>query len=403
MLTGLVILFSLAWCYFFYRWRDVFSPWSLTLLVWVAIIFMYLTIDHGLYKATDQFSYAVLLWVSLFTLSSYVTCRLVPSNIGGEWKANPKVLNFFTALSVIIAPYMLYKAVGFALQNGSADNLMYTLRDQVTDEDSGFSLGPIAYYIHVVYVMLFVIADEKGKTKRAYFIFAMLMCFVFFFVQMSKIILFVCLLSTLYLFYANGKIRLRTIVLTMSAFAFLGILFTQLRTSDDGDTEKTFTLMDLFSIYIVSPIVAFSYEVPNISEYWGYETFRPLYNIFHAMGFTQVTPFNALAKDFVFVPFPTNVYTMMCPMFHDFGYWGIGGFAAVEGVIMGYVYKKANTGNTILRCLYAYFVAIIVLQFFDEQFFSGISNIIQILLLIILFHIKIVWKTDKPYFFRRIK
>lgn len=403
MLTSLVILFSLAWCYLFYRWRDVFSPWSLTLLVWVAIILMYQTVDHGLYDTTNQFSYALLLWVSLFTGSSYIAFRLVPSNVEEEWKVNPGTRKFFIVLSVVIAPYMLYKAIGFALQNGSADNLMYTMREQMIDEDSGFSLGPLAYYIFAIYVMLFVAANERGKTNKAYFFFAMGMGLVFFFVQMSKIILFVCLLSTLYLFYANGKVRLRTIALSMAIFAFLGILFTQLRSAGDGDTDNTFTLMELFSIYVVSPIVAFSYETPNIYDYWGYETFRPLYNILHAMGLTQIAPFNSVVKDFVFVPFPTNVYTMMSPMFHDFGYWGVGIFAMIEGVLMGYVYKKACTGQTILRCLYAYFVAILVLQFFDEQFFIGVSNIIQILILIVLFHVRIVWKSDKSYFFRKVR
>ena len=51
MIIALVVTFVLAWAFLFYLYRDVFSPWSVTLGVWSVILFMYLTLNHELYHA----------------------------------------------------------------------------------------------------------------------------------------------------------------------------------------------------------------------------------------------------------------------------------------------------------------------------------------------------------------
>lgn len=397
MLVSVLVLFLIIWVLLYYQVRDVFAPWSITALIWIGVIGGYLAIDHGLYKVTDQFSIGILLWVPIYCASSYVMFRLTPSNQKSEWAVNGSIVRGLTILALLLTPYTVYKAVSFAVASGSG-NLMYTMREQIIDKDSGFSLGPLAYFVHVIYTLLFVSADVKSKVNKLFFVFCMMLNLCFFFVVMSKLILFIGFLSTLYLFYIHKKVRIRTIVLLCVLFAALGILFTQIRTTSDGDSEATFTLMELLSMYILSPIVAFGYDVGNTSAYFGEETLRPLYHILHAFGLTHVEA-GVVDRPYVYVPIPTNVYTMMDPFFNDFGFAGIAFFALVEGAVVGWIYKKAFTGQTIARGVYAYLVAVIALQFFDEQFFLGISNIIQMTLLIAICHIKFVWKPQSRKLF----
>ncbi|MBQ3771487.1 MAG: hypothetical protein II834_06100, partial [Bacteroidaceae bacterium] len=63
MIIALVVTFVLAWAFLFYLYRDVFSPWSVTLGVWSVILFMYLTLNHELYAVSDQFVICLILWV----------------------------------------------------------------------------------------------------------------------------------------------------------------------------------------------------------------------------------------------------------------------------------------------------------------------------------------------------
>lgn len=396
MLETIILIFVCLWALLYYKVRDIFAPWSMTLLIWVVIISGYLYIDHGLYKVTDQFGYAIFLWCMFFCFASFLTYKLTPSYEGPEWSVNVSMVKLFAIAAVFITPIALYKAISFAMESGEL-NIMYAMRVQVVDDDSGFSLGPLAYFEYVVYVLLFISADAKEKLNKKFFFFCMLINFIFFLVIMSKLILFIGFLSTLYLFYVHNRIKLRTIVILCIGFAAFGLLFTQFRSATDGETDSTFTLMELLGMYIFSPIVAFCYENPDVSQFWGYETFRPVYHILEVLGYNNHGEFEVL-RPYVYLPIPTNVYTVMAPFFNDFGYEGVAFFGAFEGAVFAWVYKKASTGHTIARNLYAYFVVVIALQFFDEHFFSGFSKIVQMTILILLCHTKFTWKPKEAYF-----
>lgn len=397
MLESVLVLFVILWVVLYCSVRDIFAPWSITLMVWIAVIAGYLFIDHGLYAATDQFTWGILLWCLSFCVVGYITCRLTPSYKGAEWKVNIPLVKALTAIAVLLIPFALYKAVSFALMSGT-DSLMYTMRTQLIEKDSGFSLGPIPYFVFAVYTILFISADARHKLNGWFFALCMVINFLFFFVMMSKLILFIGIFSTLYLFYVHGRVRLRTIALIGIVFGLVGLLFTQVRATADADTDNTYTMMEFFGIYLISPIVAFCAENANSSPVWGYETFRPIYHILESMGLTNVPVFDG-DRFFISVPVPTNVYTMMAPLFNDFGYAGIAVCGAIEAAFVSWIYKKAVTGHTLARNMYAYLVAVLALQFFDDQFFSGISNMMQMAFFIFICHVKFTWKPQSTSLF----
>lgn len=395
MLETILVIFIISWIVLFYQVRDIFAPWSITLMVWIVVLIAYLYLDHGLCKTSDDFTPGVMLWCSSFCGLGYIVYRLTPANTEPEWTANRKVVNLFTIVAVMLTPLALYKAATFALEAGT-DNLMFAMREQIVEKDSGFSLGPIAYLIHVIYAILLVSADAEKYWNKWFFILCMVINLLFCFVIMSKLVIFIGVISTLYLNYVHKRIKLRTIGMVVGVFIFIGLLFTQIRAASDGDADSTYTLLELLAMYLLSPIPAFGMETACSSPVWGYETFRPFYNFLAGIGMYNGPVFD-LDRVFVKVPIPTNVYTTMSPFYNDFGLPGIAVMGAIEGMIVAFIYKKASTGHTVARNLYAYLTAGLALQYYDDEFFLCASSIMQMVILIYICHLKPVWKPDEKF------
>ena len=353
---------------------------------------MYELFEHGLYQVTSQFLNAVMLWGLTFSLSSYLSFRLTPDYKGETWALNEKVVTIYRIIAYVAAPLVLVKSVAYALSHGGGADLMYTLREQTIDEDSGFSLGPLAYVLHIVYVLLFVTVD-KDKINKRDFILTFVVSMAFFFGSMSKTTLFVIFVSILYILYARKKITLRPILIFAVAFIVLGLIFTWMRGSTE-ENEMVFTFGDLLAMYTVSPIVAFSYETAESARFFGEYTFRFFNSLMYSLGFSDHQALGPI-QEFTRVPIPTNVYTVMAPYFRDFGYKGIFYFSLFEGLLIGWLYNKSESGHNVCRLIYTYIVVLLVLQFFDENIFIGLSNFIQIIILIWLCHVKFEFSSEK--------
>lgn len=396
MLQAVLILFIVMWVVLYYQVRDVFSPWSITLLLWSAVIAGYLYTDHGLYAVTDQFSKAIVCWCVPFCIVCYLTYRLVPSSESPEWGVNYPMFKGLSLLALLVTPYALYRAVQFASQ--SSNDLMFAIREQAVDSDTGFSLGPVAYIVNLIFALLITSADEREHFNKWILAFCMFLNILFFFLTLSKTFLLTGILSTLYLMYVHQRIKLRTIVIWGLVLGIGGLLFTQVRASADSDSGMAYTFQEILVMYTLSPIVAFCLENPCSSPIWGYETFRPVYHILEGLGLSHVPTFDGKLM-FVSVPIPTNVYTMMEPFFNDFGYEGLAAFAAIEAVFVGWVYKKGSTGHTIARGVYAYMVALLAMQYFNDNIILGASNILQFYLCLLLLHYRFVWKPQSNALF----
>lgn len=78
---------------------DFFSPWMLTISIWVLILGLYYLLDTGLYPITRQFYYSFLLWLPIFCLSALSAYVLTSDSSHGITTGgiafNKAVFNFF--------------------------------------------------------------------------------------------------------------------------------------------------------------------------------------------------------------------------------------------------------------------------------------------------------------------
>lgn len=387
----LIGLFAVMFAVFYIAERQIFAPWSVTLGVWVIVLCLYLAVHEELYAISGNFVRCLTLWVTLFSCSSFAVYKLTPNYKKEEWQPCERNIDILTLITLIVVPFAVYKAVQHAALLGSPAGILATLREQaVTPEEN--QLGFAKYFVYVIAVLLMIEINRVQLRKKRLLIVCGL-CVLFFVATMAKLTLSTYLFSALYLLYANKRITLKPIFFTAVAIiALIPILYFARGSEEESDAELVGSLLMTYS---VASLVAFDYIVPGSSAAWGAATFRPVYNVMQGLGFNVHA--EAALQDFIYVPMITNVYTVMFPFYKDFGTTGVAVFAILIGAFVGFIYKQGQTGNTLLKYLYAYIFTLLIMQFFDELIMQGISAILQITILLLLCHLKIkfTWPTKK--------
>lgn len=380
----IIILGILLATFLTFRIGDIFSPWFITAGVWLAIVVMFQISTTDLYPLQSRFYTCVLIWVPMMSLTGILTYYAFPgvdcstAAIREEMDYSKFFFLAFYILSIVCTPLYVYKIYKVVSMFGT-ENLLFNLRilANAGEEDT---LGKLLKYINAVNQALFIICVWKyPKISKATLItvtVANLMCAV---AIMEKGALFFLMFTALFILYQKEKIKLRSILLWggLAVFLFYGINI--LRSSTEAKQTEESTFLDFFAMYILSPPVAFEQVQEKLTPQFGSRSFAFFYAFASKMGWGNFIVEPKL-QEFVQVPIPTNVYTTFQPFFEDFGYKGVAFFSSVYGVFTGWLYRQCRNGGTISRCLYAYVVEILVLQFFQENLILSLSLLFQYLI-----------------------
>jgi oligosaccharide repeat unit polymerase len=196
--------------------------------------------------------------------------------------------------------------------------------------------------------------------------------------------LVVALLTGWYLYFKGEIDRKKVIILALLFcvfFATMGLVLGKL-SNEVGDymfsfinkaiPQNWFTIA-LFNIlsYMTSGLVAFSdYASTNAPVFDVYNTGRNFYKIFAPL-MSRPPEFGILPN--AFVPFPTNVYTILFPSYSDFGLLGIVVTFLGYGVIGGVLYTAFLVYRTkYYAALLAIFYTVISLSVFHDYAFSSL-------------------------------
>ena len=120
--------------------------------------------------------------------------------------------------------------------------------------------------------------------------------------------------------------------------------------------------------YVVAPLPALDYVLLHSSEYSHAipHTFEFLSKILAWAGFQTRVP-NGL-DSYVFVPLPTNVYTVYKFFFTDFGFFSMFAAIAIIGFSQTLVYRRAAAGGRVSLVLCALLVYPAILSIFDDAY-----------------------------------
>jgi len=130
--------------------------------------------------------------------------------------------------------------------------------------------------------------------------------------------------------------------------------------------------------YSIAAVSSFDYLVnSNLSQTWGSMTFRTPLAVLKAIGIPVEVP--DLIQPSPLTRIPSNVYTVFSPYYRDFGVVGVGFFLLLLGTLHGWVFRQLKTGMPIFIVANALLFYALLMQFFQDQYFSLMSQWIQIL------------------------
>ena len=143
---------------------------------------------------------------------------------------------------------------------------------------------------------------------------------------------------------------------------------TNLRVYGSNEKQNPF---ELLGVYIYSPIIAFG-ELSQNSENFGENTFRFFYTLTYKMGMNDIEPVKVL-QEYVYIPIPTNVYTIMQPFYRDFSVFGIFYGAIFYGLFYSVIYYKAIQRQGVYIVFYSFIALNLMFGFFAETLLTNLS------------------------------
>lgn len=389
--------------------KSLLSPEFISPFSWLVILFFYEFLNHGLYNLSDRVLLIVLLWnVSLF--SGVFFAKLIifsnkkylkeKANIINHKTLSYQVYNWYYKIAVIgFFPtlYIIYKQT-----QSIGGDFFYSLRMANTGiVETDISLGVFAYTYVFAYIAFFAsfIFMKDGSSKKR-FIILLIINLVLAFVTVSKSAFLFLIIPTLVIYLIKNKRFLPNLKVINYVFLTLVLMISIQTIRESGSSNKAEGSVVLYT-YLLGGLPALDKIVNSemTSAQFGQHTLALIINIERKLGFIETISksyTNDITYDsYLYIPYPTNVYTAIGPIWLDFKYYGVMFFSFFIGLLMSYFYHKAIKEDWSL-IVYGYLFCVLILQFFGEYIFTNMSLLLQIILLSYFLYFfsnkRIVWR-----------
>jgi len=147
-------------------------------------------------------------------------------------------------------------------------------------------------------------------------------------------------------------------------------------------SEDNATVSSVLGVYIYSPLLALSKlsELDSSGDS-GIYTFRFIFAILYKLGLSSTEPVKTI-MEYVNVPVPTNVFTVMQPFFQDYSLYGVAFGAMFYEVIYASVYICARQDSPVAMLIYAVLAVGLFTSFFAETLITNFSGNMKLIICI---------------------
>lgn len=311
------------------------------------------------------------------------------------FRMNNKVLTYkthkiyFNKHRLRIAQIILVASVPFAYQRASslsAESIFTALgymQLRASMNENGENLGVFSYLIILTFVVCSTTIFDYSKTKKGLIWVLVALLTAVFYMYLSTGRTFILLLATMVLYpqIIERKIELKGFLVGLIVLAFLFVVSALMTakglSADSGFDDNISSLLENLRSYTLAPLVAMSELFKNQSHIeWGVNTFRMGMAVLYSLGLSDEPPVS-LIRQYISVPDLTNVYTVYEVYFRDFGV--IGFFIPPFFLCLHwYLYTKAHSVGGVWIFICAASIYPLVMQFFQDQYFSLMSTWVQI-------------------------
>jgi oligosaccharide repeat unit polymerase len=304
------------------------------------------------------------------------------------------VLFFFIGVLLIGLP--LYVKSIFSIQEQSAnENFWVAVRSEIIYGE--MDIGPtkylvafsvvtmgIAYYLHgimpsaktrillvlsgaiaLVYNLLYT-----GRTS-IFLVLAVLLGVRSFFIQKNpfKVLLYISLIFIL-------------------LFSVMGILYEKGGSTSDTPGLNAQNTAVFAGLYLVGPLHGLNHHIQKNEaiDYSGEHTLNFFLRTGENIGLLPKQKPREIVEAYVFMPYPTNVYTAFRVYLRDFGVFYLGLMFFLFGCLHAFLFEKARATRELRYVLYyAFLLFPLLLSFFRDQYMTVFSSWLKIIFYIELF------------------
>jgi oligosaccharide repeat unit polymerase len=364
------------------------NPFQIYFFVWFFVFFGYYILRGDFISVSNEFLILMLAFKALaflfFVVTYLVTSKDIVPEIRGDSGFQVRSHLVLAAQIAVVAalPFVYERAVYLAGGDDVFSVLGYKkLRGAWIEGGEGFS------YFSYFFVLAFVLSSIQLQsylskasgllglivsivTGVLYTYFSTGRTFVLFF----ALIMFVPLVM-------RGVIKTRGILLSallvVCLFVFVAAMNAKGISLASGFSENLESFLENLKSYTIAPVLAlFGLMNTELMLDYGLNSLRGLIAVLYSFGLIESPPVN-LIKNYEFVPNPTNVYTVYEVYFRDFYYFGLL-IPPLFLLIHWWLYAKALRIGGRWVFYYAASVYPLLMQFFQDQYFSLFSMWVQV-------------------------
>jgi oligosaccharide repeat unit polymerase len=360
--------------------------WFLVILIY----FIFKIIDPGEMDTLHANTLVLVVGTNiLFALGGFYVryqFRKKPSEISFKPTAIPELLSDLILLITIISLILLvFKAKDLA-SHVWAKNFFIALRYQLTN--MRLTYGILDYFlVFGLFASLFRLYtfddfSELNTKQKVKLIISILVSFAFLALSTGRTFLFFYFITVFMTIYLKGKFRSKYVltffILAFASFITIGIVLNKGGQFGDSIGDNTKQGLHQLLAYFDGPVLALDRFINSDFEHtFGKNTFRFFIALLYELNIIKIPPVD-IVKEWIFVPYPTNVFTVFYQYVMDFGFIGCWIIIFFFGIVHTWMFYRAKTSGNHFKMLTAYSYFPLLMVFFQDQYFSLLSFWIQL-------------------------
>lgn len=372
--------------------RDPASPGVVHGAIWLLISLGYVLFLGDLSVFSSQTLMILLVGIATFSIGIQLGGRITGTGVyRDEYAAKRLPLPpIMVAVSAIGLAMMLHKAFQYMPIDqatswfGGAGSWYAGLRNNLNSSQAKGSFGFAGYLLNfsfagTAYLVLY--ARRLHLTPWLWPSILLSLGFAFLSTGRTHLVLLGCMLIGSAMPTDRSKRLLLVLSLPLfgAAALFLATLLGGRLTTTSIETLLASLAHTQLKGYILTAVGAFDILVNSgLPSTGGSMTFRTPLAVLRFLGVPVEVP-EMIQPNVTFASFPINVYTVFNPYYRDFGVAGVGLFLGALGALHGWVYRQMKSGIPLFIVANTLLFYALLMQFFQDQYFSLMSQWIQIL------------------------
>lgn len=341
------------------------SPLSLHCFAWFLVSIVGLFAYDDFNEFSEISFYAFIIWYSILYFILMIGELVVLTTDSRSLFINKRYV--CSRYWIVVLPLSLYSVWEiYNVGKGGPASFFLNLRlANIIDDYDGvkFTLLTAVYPVMVAIFAIVCLADTTKKNKYSILLWILLFCIG----TMGKFAIVTPILIYLIIREMTVGLNKRKLFLLAPIITVTILLLHFIRMS----SEDNATVSSVLGVYIYSPLLALSKlsELDSSGDS-GIYTFRFIFAILYKLGLSSTEPVKTI-MEYVNVPVPTNVFTVMQPFFQDYSLYGVAFGAMFYEVIYASVYICARQDSPVAMLIYAVLAVGLFTSFFAETLITN--------------------------------